>query len=84
MPQVCLKAGEYQCRSEADHDNWSRSGRLFNNPTKQDRYPAQPRKGFIPIQPPKASDGVTRDIPMNLDLNTAAKATKEQERVWGP
>lgn len=41
MPQVCLKAGEYECRLKADKVNWDRSPRLFNNPTKQDRYPAQ-------------------------------------------
>jgi hypothetical protein len=41
MPQVCLKAGEYECRLQADRTNWSRSPRLFNNPTKQDRYPGE-------------------------------------------
>lgn len=41
MPQVCLKAGEYECRLEADKVNWARSPRLFNNPTKQDRYPGE-------------------------------------------
>ncbi len=92
MPQVCLKSGEYECRAEADRDNWSRSGRLFNNPTKQDRYPAQPRKGLVPIQPPRVNDGVTREIPLPRSVYSpalqgskpAAKATKEQERVWGP
>jgi hypothetical protein len=60
MPQVCLKAGEYDCRSQADRANWGRSPRLFNNPTKQDRYPAQPRKGAIGITAPKGGN-ITRD-----------------------
>ncbi len=83
MPQVCLKAGEYECRAGADRVNWQRSPRLFNNPTKQDRYPAQPRNGAVPIMPPKdsalGSDGVTRSVSGPLP-----PATKEQDRVWGP
>lgn len=45
MPQVCLKAGEYECRAAADRTNWARSPRLFNNPTKQDRYPGEWKNG---------------------------------------
>lgn len=79
MPQVCLKTGEYECRAEADRINWQRSTRLFNNPTKQDRYPPQPRVGVVPIMPPKASDGITRSI-----SGPMPQATEEQDRVWGP
>ena len=49
MPQVLLRAGTYHCRSEADQRNWSRSSRLFNNSTKQDRYrgPSEPPRQNI-------------------------------------
>jgi hypothetical protein len=46
MPSALLRAGTYHCRAEADEKNWSRSTRLFNNATKQDRY-----KG--PTEPPR-------------------------------
>jgi hypothetical protein len=38
MPQALLRAGPYDCRLEADMNNWSRSTSLFNNATKQQRY----------------------------------------------
>ncbi len=80
MPQVCLTAGEYECRSQADKLNWQRSPRLFNNPTKQDRYPPEPRKGAVPIYPPKADQtSPTRPIGGQLP-----QATAQQDRVWGP
>ena len=49
MPQALLRAGSYQCRSEADQRNWDRSSRLFNNATKQDRYkgPTEPPRQYI-------------------------------------
>ena len=40
MPQALLRTDVYTCRSENDTKNFERSGRLFNNPTKQDRYGA--------------------------------------------
>lgn len=40
MPQALLRTDIYTCRSENDTKNFERSGRLFNNPTKQDRYGA--------------------------------------------
>ena len=46
MPQALLRAGTYNCRSQADQRNWDRSPRLFNNSTKQDRYMAA-------IEPPR-------------------------------
>lgn len=40
MPQALLRTDTYTCRSENDTKYFERSGRLFNNPTKQDRYGA--------------------------------------------
>ena len=37
MPQALLRTDERTCRSENDTLYFERSGRLFNNPTKQDR-----------------------------------------------
>ena len=41
MPQSVLREDGYTCRTDNDIHNWNRSPRLFNNPTKQDRYGAQ-------------------------------------------
>jgi len=41
MPQALLRTDIYTCRSANDTKNFERSGRLFNNPTKQDRYGAE-------------------------------------------
>ncbi len=41
MPQALLRTDIYTCRSENDTKYFQRSGRLFNNPTKQDRYGAE-------------------------------------------
>lgn len=38
FPQALLRAGPYPCREAADTVNLSRSGKLFNNATKQDKY----------------------------------------------
>lgn len=51
MPQALLRAEPYTCRSQNDAVYFDRSPRLFNNPTKQDRYGAQ-RFSALP-------DGVT-------------------------
>lgn len=40
MPQALLRTDTYTCRSENDTKYFDRSPRLFNNPTKQDRYGA--------------------------------------------
>ena len=40
MPQALLRTDIYTCRSENDTKYFDRSPRLFNNPTKQDRYGA--------------------------------------------
>ena len=41
MPQALLRTDIYTCRSANDSKNFERSGRVFNNPTKQDRYGAE-------------------------------------------
>lgn len=41
MPQALLRTDIYTCRSANDTKNFDRSGRIFNNPTKQDRYGAE-------------------------------------------
>ena len=40
MPKALLRTDVYTCRSENDTKYFDRSRRLFNNPTKQDRYGA--------------------------------------------
>jgi hypothetical protein len=40
MPQALLRTDVYTCRSENDTKYFERSGRMFNNPTKMDRYGA--------------------------------------------
>lgn len=40
MPRALLRDNQYTCRSQNDTHYFERSGRLFNNPTKQDRYGA--------------------------------------------
>ena len=41
MPQALLRPDMNTCRSKNDTKNFDRSARLFNNPTKQDRYGAE-------------------------------------------
>jgi hypothetical protein len=38
FPKACLRSGPYDCRVEGEKEAWTRSARLFNNTTKQDRY----------------------------------------------
>lgn len=40
-PQATLREEAYACRSMDDKVNWDNSPRLFNNPTKQDRWGKQ-------------------------------------------
>ena len=40
MPLALLRNDMYNCRTENDTKYFDRSSRLFNNPTKQDRYGA--------------------------------------------
>ena len=61
------------CRSGDDKVNWDRSGRLFNNPTKQDRYGAQKYYalpgGKLPI-----SHGESQPVPPTAQALRAAYA----------
>lgn len=41
MPQALLREDMNTCRTANDHAYMERSARLFNNPTKQDRYGAE-------------------------------------------
>ena len=47
MPSAVLREGPYACREEADGANWQRSPRLFNNPTKNDKFWDVKRRGGI-------------------------------------
>ena len=38
FPMACMRNSDYDCRSQAQQDAWSRSGSMFNNATKQERY----------------------------------------------
>jgi hypothetical protein len=73
MPQAVLREEIYACRSGDDKVNWDRSGRLFNNPTKQDRYGAQKYYalpgGKLPI-----SHGESQPVPPTAQALRAAYA----------
>jgi hypothetical protein len=38
FPMACMRNTDYDCRSQVQQDAWSRSGSMFNNATKQERY----------------------------------------------
>ena len=38
FPMACMRNSDYDCRSQAQQEAWARSGSLFNNATKQERY----------------------------------------------
>ena len=38
FPKACLREADYECRSQVQNEAYSRSNKLFNNTTKQDRY----------------------------------------------
>jgi hypothetical protein len=66
MPQALLRVDNYSCRTANDTAYFERSGRLFNNPTKQDRYGAQKfyaLKDGLPQGEPMAHGGVPRMVP---------------------
>lgn len=52
MPSAVLREGPYECRDEADKANWQRSPRLFNNPTKNDKFWDVRRSGVTDEAPP--------------------------------
>ena len=61
MPQALLRIDGYTCRTSNDTAYFERSGRLFNNPTKQDRYGAQKyyaHKDGLPQGQPMPHGGV--------------------------
>ena len=76
MPQALLRTDIHTCRSENDSKYFDRSSRLFNNPTKQDRYGADkfyalpgtkkgypmPHGGVNKVQP--TSQSVTSEWPI--------------------
>jgi len=77
MPQALLRVGTYNCRTQADEKNWSRSTRLFNNATKQDRY-----KG--PTEPPRQNIWTdSRRCENNLAKPTEQKLEPNGCRAWG-
>lgn len=47
MPAAVLREGPYDCREKADTTNWQRSPRLFNNPTKNDKFWDVRRSGAV-------------------------------------
>ena len=63
MPKALLRLNKETCRSHNDTDYYERSGRLFNNPTKQDRYGASKfyaAKEGLPKGEPMVHGGVFR------------------------
>jgi hypothetical protein len=82
MPSALLRPNTETCRSENDKAYMLRSGRLFGNPTKQDRYGAEkyyalpggheqgypmPHGGVTPVQPTKQA--------MTASMGTASMGT---------
>lgn len=63
MPQALLRNDGLTCRSANDTAYFERSGRLFHNPTKQDRYGAQTfyaKRGGLPQGAPMPHGGVNQ------------------------
>lgn len=66
MPQALLRQDGVTCRSANDSAYFERSGRLFHNPTKQDRYGAQTfyaKRGGLPQGAPMPHGGVNQVPP---------------------
>jgi len=38
FPMACMRNADYDCRSQVHNEAWNRSGSMFNNATKQERY----------------------------------------------
>lgn len=73
MPQALLRTGPYYCRAANDAELWKRSGRLFNNPTKQDKFGAEsyydetreyPHGGVVPVRPTAEAAAAAWPVPM--------------------
>jgi hypothetical protein len=76
MPQALLRTDIYTCRSENDTKYFERSGRLFNNPTKQDRYGADK---FYALP-----GGGSRGEPMPHGGVNEVIPTKQAQRAYWP
>lgn len=66
MPKALLRTDNYTCRTSNDTAYFQRSGRLFNNPTKQDRYGAEKYyalNGGLPQGEPMPHGGVPSVTP---------------------
>jgi hypothetical protein len=66
MPKVLMRTENYNCRSENDQAYMERSAKLFNNPTKQDRYGSEryyALPGGLPRGEPMPHGGVPRVRP---------------------
>lgn len=66
MPQALLRNDGTTCRSANDSAYFERSGRLFHNPTKQDRYGAQTfyaKRNGLPQGAPMPHGGVNQMPP---------------------
>jgi hypothetical protein len=80
MPKALLRTDIYTCRSENDAKNFQRSTRLFNNPTKQDRYGSQrfyAVEGGLPLGQPMPHGGVN-EVPPTQQALTSRQNVFEQ------
>ena len=73
MPQSVLRTEAYTCRSADDRVNWEKSGRLFNNPTKQDRYGAE-RYYALPGGKLVIPHGEAQPVPLTASARAGAMA----------
>jgi hypothetical protein len=81
MPQVLIRASPYDCRAQADQYNMDNSHRLFNNPTKQDRYTKFKRANVeSPLALNKNPVG-RRAEPSPLNPRAALEVAREQVRA---
>jgi hypothetical protein len=74
MPQALLRTSMHTCRTENDAKYFEKSPRLFNNPTKQDRYGSgtfYALKGGRKIGEPMPHGGVI-DVPLSLNAIQSA------------
>jgi len=77
MPQALLRKDGETCRSANDSAYFERSGRLFHNPTKQDRYGAQTfyaKRGGLPQGAPMPHGGVNQ-VPPTAQARRSIQST---------